>query len=156
MLYSDSESQAARWVYVVLSLCLHQQAKKSRIVPSNNVLDRSRAAACFGSNCLTQLLTSLAANTKNDTTLKVGIVGKHSCTSFIRWLLWCCILGFCHCGVFIFNPQVFLMWGKAVSSTAWRRSWHALLVSREASQSEWHKQWKSYSEHSCSIFWWWE
>lgn len=64
----------------MFSLCLHQQAKKSRIVASNDVLDKSRGAACFGSSCLTQLLTSLAANTKNDASLKVGIVGKHSCS----------------------------------------------------------------------------
>lgn len=63
---------------IVSSLCLHQQAKKSRISASNDVLDKSRGAACFGSSCLTQLLTSLAANTKSDASLRVGIVGKRS------------------------------------------------------------------------------
>nr|XP_046240184.1 guanine nucleotide-binding protein-like 3 [Scatophagus argus] len=51
------------------------QGKKSRIVASNEVLDISRGASCFGSSCLTELLTSLAANTKDETQLKVGVVG---------------------------------------------------------------------------------
>lgn len=58
--------------------CLDQQAKKSRIVASNEVLDKSRGAACFGSSCLTELLTSYAANAENEAALRVGIVGKHS------------------------------------------------------------------------------
>ncbi|XP_061583671.1 guanine nucleotide-binding protein-like 3 [Cololabis saira] len=52
-----------------------EQAKKSRIVPSNVVLDRSRAAACFGDSCLMDLLTSYAAKTQSEAALKVGVVG---------------------------------------------------------------------------------
>nr|XP_020489919.1 guanine nucleotide-binding protein-like 3 isoform X2 [Labrus bergylta] len=51
------------------------QAKRRRIDPSNDVLDRSRGAACFGNNCLTELITRFAANTQSETTLKVGVVG---------------------------------------------------------------------------------
>ncbi|KAM7006882.1 guanine nucleotide-binding protein-like 3 [Tautogolabrus adspersus] len=51
------------------------QARKRRIDPSNEVLDRSRGAACFGNVCLTELITRFAANTQSETTLKVGIVG---------------------------------------------------------------------------------
>uniref|UniRef100_A0A3Q3KAZ9 Guanine nucleotide-binding protein-like 3 n=1 Tax=Monopterus albus TaxID=43700 RepID=A0A3Q3KAZ9_MONAL len=51
------------------------QAKKSRIVASNEVLDRSRGAACFGKDCLTELLTSYAANRQSEASLKVGVVG---------------------------------------------------------------------------------
>ncbi len=43
---------------------------------SNEVLDKSRGAACFGNNCLSELLTSLAANTPNQDSLRVGVVGK--------------------------------------------------------------------------------
>lgn len=49
--------------------------KKSRAVPSNEVLDRSRAAACFGNSCLMELLTRLAANGDSEASLKVGVVG---------------------------------------------------------------------------------
>ncbi|KAI3370263.1 hypothetical protein L3Q82_025042, partial [Scortum barcoo] len=51
------------------------QAKKSRIVASNEVLDKSRGAACFGKSCLTELLTSLAANKQDEASLRVGVVG---------------------------------------------------------------------------------
>ncbi|XP_072238598.1 guanine nucleotide-binding protein-like 3 isoform X2 [Leuresthes tenuis] len=51
------------------------QAKKSRIVASNEVLDKSRGAACFGHGCLTELLTGYAAQTQSEASLKVGIVG---------------------------------------------------------------------------------
>uniref|UniRef100_A0AAQ4QLP4 Guanine nucleotide-binding protein-like 3 n=1 Tax=Gasterosteus aculeatus aculeatus TaxID=481459 RepID=A0AAQ4QLP4_GASAC len=51
------------------------QARKRRIVASNEVLDRSRAAACFGNGCLTELLTSFAANKATEASLKVGVVG---------------------------------------------------------------------------------
>jgi len=66
------------WYFkVILSgLCLPQQAKKSRIVASNEVLDKSRGAACFGHGCLTELLTGYAAQTQSEASLKVGIVGK--------------------------------------------------------------------------------
>lgn len=45
---------------------------------SNEVLDRSRRAACFGSSCLTELLASLADKRQNEASLRVGVVGKHS------------------------------------------------------------------------------
>ncbi|KAG7493162.1 guanine nucleotide-binding protein-like 3 [Solea senegalensis] len=50
------------------------EATKTRIVASNEVLDSSRGAVCFGKDCLTELLTSYAATTEKDI-LKVGIVG---------------------------------------------------------------------------------
>ncbi|AWP03093.1 putative guanine nucleotide-binding protein-like 3 [Scophthalmus maximus] len=70
------------------------QAKKSRIVASNQVLDKSRAAACFGSSCLTELLSNYAANTENDASLKVGIVGfpnvgKSSVINSMKGILAC-------------------------------------------------------------------
>ncbi|KAK2862327.1 hypothetical protein Q5P01_001860 [Channa striata] len=70
------------------------QAKKSRIVASNEVLDRSRAAACFGNNCLTELLTSHAANTQNQDSLRVGVVGfpnvgKSSLINSMKGILAC-------------------------------------------------------------------
>ncbi|XP_071369113.1 guanine nucleotide-binding protein-like 3 [Centroberyx affinis] len=51
------------------------QEKKSRIVSSNAVLDKSRGAFCFGNSCLSELLASYAANTQSEGSLKVGIVG---------------------------------------------------------------------------------
>ncbi|XP_074528622.1 guanine nucleotide-binding protein-like 3 [Halichoeres trimaculatus] len=51
------------------------QAKKKRIVASNEVLDRSRGATCSGNSCLTELLTRFAANLPDDSTLKVAVVG---------------------------------------------------------------------------------
>uniref|UniRef100_A0A673BMR2 Guanine nucleotide-binding protein-like 3 n=1 Tax=Sphaeramia orbicularis TaxID=375764 RepID=A0A673BMR2_9TELE len=51
------------------------QTKKSRIMPSNTVLDKSRGAACFGNSCLTELLTSYASKTESEALLKVGVVG---------------------------------------------------------------------------------
>ncbi|XP_068598444.1 guanine nucleotide-binding protein-like 3 [Brachionichthys hirsutus] len=52
-----------------------QQAKKSRLVASNETLHGSRAAACWGRERLTELLESLAAKTENEAPLRVGIVG---------------------------------------------------------------------------------
>uniref|UniRef100_A0A8C7XJJ7 Guanine nucleotide-binding protein-like 3 n=1 Tax=Oryzias sinensis TaxID=183150 RepID=A0A8C7XJJ7_9TELE len=51
------------------------QAKKSRIVASNDILDKSRGVACFGSSCLSDLLMSFASKTQSEAKLKVGIVG---------------------------------------------------------------------------------
>ncbi|KAM4741607.1 guanine nucleotide-binding protein-like 3 [Anableps anableps] len=51
------------------------KAKRKRIVPSNEVFDRSKGAACFGNECLAELITAYAAKTQSETTLKVGIVG---------------------------------------------------------------------------------
>nr|XP_019941831.1 PREDICTED: guanine nucleotide-binding protein-like 3 [Paralichthys olivaceus] len=70
------------------------KAKKSRIVASNEVIDRSRAAACFGSSCLTELLSSYATDTKNDASLKVGVVGfpnvgKSSLINSMKGILAC-------------------------------------------------------------------
>ncbi|XP_027135301.1 guanine nucleotide-binding protein-like 3 [Larimichthys crocea] len=70
------------------------QAKKSRIVASNEIMDKSRGAACFGNTCLTELLTSLAANTQNEASLRVGIVGfpnvgKSSLINSMKGILAC-------------------------------------------------------------------
>ncbi|XP_076596909.1 guanine nucleotide-binding protein-like 3 [Chaetodon auriga] len=70
------------------------QAKKRRIVASNEVLDKSRAATSFGNSCLTELLTSLAANTQNKDSLRVGIVGfpnvgKSSLINSMKGILAC-------------------------------------------------------------------
>uniref|UniRef100_A0A3B5MLL2 Guanine nucleotide-binding protein-like 3 n=1 Tax=Xiphophorus couchianus TaxID=32473 RepID=A0A3B5MLL2_9TELE len=46
-----------------------------RLVPSNEVLNRSKGATCFGSECLTELLTAYAAKTQSEASLKVGVVG---------------------------------------------------------------------------------
>lgn len=55
-----------------------QGAKKRRIVPSNEILDKSRGAACLGGVQLSELLTSYAAKTQNEAALKVGVVGNHT------------------------------------------------------------------------------
>ncbi|XP_013885973.1 guanine nucleotide-binding protein-like 3 [Austrofundulus limnaeus] len=69
-------------------------AKKSRVVPSNEVLDKSRGAACLGNDCLTNFLTSYAAKTQNEAALKVGVVGfpnvgKSSLINSLKGLLVC-------------------------------------------------------------------
>uniref|UniRef100_A0A3P8P1E2 Guanine nucleotide-binding protein-like 3 n=1 Tax=Astatotilapia calliptera TaxID=8154 RepID=A0A3P8P1E2_ASTCA len=51
------------------------KAKKRRIVASNEVLDRSRGAACFGNCCLAELLISYADKTQSEGSLRVGVVG---------------------------------------------------------------------------------
>ncbi|XP_015258932.1 PREDICTED: guanine nucleotide-binding protein-like 3 [Cyprinodon variegatus] len=51
------------------------KARRRKIVASNEVLDKSKGAVCFGSECLAELLTAYAAKTQNESTLKVGIVG---------------------------------------------------------------------------------
>ncbi|XP_077429367.1 guanine nucleotide-binding protein-like 3 [Vanacampus margaritifer] len=58
----------------------HEKSKKkrrrrSRIVPSNEVLDRSRGAACFGSMLLTELFKHYGANKEGNSRLRVGVVG---------------------------------------------------------------------------------
>lgn len=70
------------------------QAKKSRIVASNEVLDKSRGAACFGNSLLTELLTSLAASKQSETSLRVGVVGfpnvgKSSLINSLKGVLAC-------------------------------------------------------------------
>lgn len=55
-----------------------QRSKRKRISVSNEILDQSRAATCAGDNCLTEILTKLAAKTKNGAPLKVGVVGKYN------------------------------------------------------------------------------
>lgn len=70
------------------------QAKKSRIVASNDVLDKSRGAACFGNSCLTELLTSYAANKQSEASLRVGVVGfpnvgKSSLVNSMKGILAC-------------------------------------------------------------------
>ncbi|XP_068455107.1 guanine nucleotide-binding protein-like 3 [Clinocottus analis] len=51
------------------------RARKRRIVASNDVLDRSRTAACFGNAVLTELLSSYAATQQDGASLRVGVVG---------------------------------------------------------------------------------
>uniref|UniRef100_A0A3P9N3M8 Guanine nucleotide-binding protein-like 3 n=1 Tax=Poecilia reticulata TaxID=8081 RepID=A0A3P9N3M8_POERE len=51
------------------------KTKRKRVVPSNEVLDRSKGAACFGSECLAELLSAYAAKTQSEAALKVGVVG---------------------------------------------------------------------------------
>ncbi|XP_054882585.1 guanine nucleotide-binding protein-like 3 [Poeciliopsis prolifica] len=51
------------------------KTRRKRVVPSNEVLDRSKGAACFGNECLAELLTAYAAKTQSEAVLKVGIVG---------------------------------------------------------------------------------
>ncbi|CAJ1051659.1 guanine nucleotide-binding protein-like 3 [Xyrichtys novacula] len=70
------------------------QAKKSRRVASNEVLDKSRGAACFGNGSLTELLTRFATSLQNDATLKVGVVGfpnvgKSSLINSLKGILAC-------------------------------------------------------------------
>uniref|UniRef100_A0A665WA43 Guanine nucleotide-binding protein-like 3 n=1 Tax=Echeneis naucrates TaxID=173247 RepID=A0A665WA43_ECHNA len=65
-----------------------------RIAPSNEVLDRSRAAACFGKSCLTELLTNYASNLEKETQLRVGVVGfpnvgKSSLINSMKGILAC-------------------------------------------------------------------
>ncbi|XP_074486602.1 guanine nucleotide-binding protein-like 3 isoform X1 [Sebastes fasciatus] len=71
-----------------------QAKKQSRIVASNEVLDRSRAAACFGNNSLTELLTNFADTRQNEASLKVGVVGfpnvgKSSLVNSMKGILAC-------------------------------------------------------------------
>ncbi|CAF96799.1 unnamed protein product, partial [Tetraodon nigroviridis] len=52
-----------------------QPSKKRKISITNELIVQSRATTSDGSNCLTQILTRLAAKTKNGAPLKVGVVG---------------------------------------------------------------------------------
>ncbi|KAF7659761.1 hypothetical protein LDENG_00293220 [Lucifuga dentata] len=70
------------------------QQKKSRINPSNEVLDKSRGAACFGNTCLSELLTSYVTSTQNEGSLRVGVVGfpnvgKSSIINSMKGILAC-------------------------------------------------------------------
>ncbi|KAK5872741.1 hypothetical protein PBY51_013414 [Eleginops maclovinus] len=70
------------------------RARKSRIVASNEILDRSRAAACCGNGCLAEFLISYAAKTETESSLKVGVVGfpnvgKSSLINSMKGLLAC-------------------------------------------------------------------
>ncbi|KAJ0068451.1 hypothetical protein NL108_008393, partial [Boleophthalmus pectinirostris] len=70
------------------------QEKKSRITPSNGLLDRSRGAACFGQNCLSDLLTSFYTASNREGALKVGLVGfpnvgKSSVINSVKGVLAC-------------------------------------------------------------------
>ncbi|XP_061840882.1 guanine nucleotide-binding protein-like 3 [Nerophis lumbriciformis] len=49
--------------------------KRGMLVASNEVLNRSRGGACFGSTLLTEMLTSYAASKQDHSTLRVGVVG---------------------------------------------------------------------------------
>lgn len=66
-------TKTVNFVFVYAS----QRGKKRKISVSNDMVVQSRAATCVGSNCLMQMLTSLAAKTKNGAPLKVGVVGKY-------------------------------------------------------------------------------
>uniref|UniRef100_A0A4W6DJ64 Guanine nucleotide-binding protein-like 3 n=1 Tax=Lates calcarifer TaxID=8187 RepID=A0A4W6DJ64_LATCA len=73
---------------------IQDKTVKRRIVASNEVLDRSRGAACFGNSCLTELLTSYAAKTETEASLRVGIVGfpnvgKSSLVNSMKGILAC-------------------------------------------------------------------
>ncbi|KAJ4926841.1 hypothetical protein JOQ06_014586 [Pogonophryne albipinna] len=73
---------------------LLKRARKSRIVASNEVLDRSRAAACSGNGCLSEFLSSYATKTENEAQLKVGVVGfpnvgKSSVINSMKGILAC-------------------------------------------------------------------
>ncbi|XP_028262957.1 guanine nucleotide-binding protein-like 3 [Parambassis ranga] len=70
------------------------KAKKRRIEASNEVLDKSRGALCFGKDCILELLSSYAANTQSETSLKVGVVGfpnvgKSSLINSLKGVLAC-------------------------------------------------------------------
>lgn len=70
------------------------QSKKSRITPSNGLLDRSRGAACFGNDCLSDLLTSYYTSSEREGALKVGLVGfpnvgKSSVINSVKGVLAC-------------------------------------------------------------------
>ncbi|XP_072308863.1 guanine nucleotide-binding protein-like 3 [Eucyclogobius newberryi] len=70
------------------------QEKKSRISPSNDLLDRSRAAACFGHDCLSDLLSSFYTASNKEGALKVGLVGfpnvgKSSVINSVKGVLAC-------------------------------------------------------------------
>lgn len=70
------------------------QEKKSRITPSNDLLDRSRAAACFGKDCLSDLLTSYYTSSGREGALKAGLVGfpnvgKSSVINSVKGVLAC-------------------------------------------------------------------
>ncbi|KAM9813355.1 guanine nucleotide-binding protein-like 3 [Neosynchiropus ocellatus] len=51
------------------------QSKKKRLLPSNDIIDLSKAATCFGGSCLTELLSDYATSVKDGAVLKVGVVG---------------------------------------------------------------------------------
>ncbi|KAJ0023749.1 hypothetical protein NQD34_003648 [Periophthalmus magnuspinnatus] len=70
------------------------QEKKSRITPSNGLLDRSRGAACFGQDCLSNLLTSFYTTSNREGAFKVGLVGfpnvgKSSVINSVKGVLAC-------------------------------------------------------------------
>lgn len=70
------------------------QTKRRRIVPSNEILERSRGSVCFGNSCLTELLTRFATHLPDDSTLRVGLVGfpnvgKSSIINSLKGVLAC-------------------------------------------------------------------
>ncbi|XP_059185340.1 guanine nucleotide-binding protein-like 3 [Centropristis striata] len=70
------------------------KGRKSRIVASNEVLDKSRAAACFGNGSLTEFLSSFALSKDSEASLKVGVVGfpnvgKSSLINSLKGILAC-------------------------------------------------------------------
>uniref|UniRef100_A0A3B5MXF8 Guanine nucleotide-binding protein-like 3 n=1 Tax=Xiphophorus couchianus TaxID=32473 RepID=A0A3B5MXF8_9TELE len=60
---------------------------------TNEVLNRSKGATCFGSECLTELLTAYAAKTQSEASLKVGVVfpnvGKSSLINNLKGMMAC-------------------------------------------------------------------
>lgn len=70
------------------------QAKRKRVVASNDTLDLSRGATCYGKSCLTDLLTDYAAKMPDGSSLKVGVVGfpnvgKSSIINSMKGILAC-------------------------------------------------------------------
>lgn len=70
------------------------KTKKSRVTPSNDVMDRSRGAACFGNESLSDLLTSYYSSSGREGALKVGLVGfpnvgKSSVINSVKGVLAC-------------------------------------------------------------------
>ena len=47
---------------------------------ANGVVDHTKGVACFGGSCLLQLLGEHARGRENESTLKVGVVGKGLCS----------------------------------------------------------------------------
>ncbi|XP_029948436.1 guanine nucleotide-binding protein-like 3 [Salarias fasciatus] len=69
-------------------------ARKKRIVASNDVVNISRAATCYGNSFLMELLTSYAASLEEGVSLRVGVVGfpnvgKSSLINSLKGVLAC-------------------------------------------------------------------
>ncbi|CAL9704463.1 unnamed protein product [Knipowitschia caucasica] len=70
------------------------QEKRSRVTPSHGLLDRSRSAACFGHQCVSDVLSTFYTATEREGMLKVALVGfpnvgKSSVINSIKGVLAC-------------------------------------------------------------------